>query len=247
MISRNEVKYIQSLTHQKGRKETSNFLAEGVKLIDELLNTCPNHIEMIYALEGYIKKVADTHKGVLYKEISEEELNRISQLQTPNQAVAVVRQFSVTLPEKDYKGWLIGLDGIQDPGNMGTIIRLADWFGVKHILCTLDSADVYNTKVVQASMGSIARVAVHTVDLREWLNNYKGSVIGTLLSGTPLHQFSFPGYGMIVIGREGSGIRDEIQPFIQQQVSIPSFGQAESLNAGVATGIVLWELMRGAH
>ena len=130
---------------------------------------------------------------------------------------------------------------------MGTIIRLADWFGVQHILCTLDSADMYNPKVVQSSMGSIARVAVHAVDLREWLSHYPGSVIGTLLSGTPLQQFSFPGYGMIVIGREGSGIRDEIKSFIQQTVAIPSFGQAESLNAGVATGIVLWELMRGAH
>jgi TrmH family RNA methyltransferase len=165
-------------------------------------------------------------------------------MQSPNQALAVLKQFIVPLPAYDTKEWMLLLDGIQDPGNMGTIIRNADWFGIRHVLCTPDCADKYNAKVVQASMGSLARVGVHTIDTAAWMRHYKGHIIGAVLEGESVQGLSFPSYGLMVIGREGSGIREEIRSCITKTVSIPSFGDAESLNAAVATGILLWEMRK---
>jgi TrmH family RNA methyltransferase len=244
MLSKNEVKYIQSLSHQKERDELSAFVAEGVKIVDDLIAQCPDQIKLIYATEEYFNRVKARNQQIQCKLINDDDLKRISQLQTPNQVLAVVNQFNVIHPDLDYKGWIIGLDGIQDPGNMGTIIRLADWFGVKHILCSLDCVDLYNAKVVQSSMGSMARVGVSYLDLEEWLRQYSGDIIGGVLGGQNLNQIQFSEYGLIVIGREGAGIRGNILKHIKRPVQIPSFGGAESLNAGVAAGIFLWEIKR---
>jgi TrmH family RNA methyltransferase len=245
MISKNEVKYIRSLGQQKGRLESGTFLAEGPKIVAEMILRCPNQIEKIYATSSFVDSFRHLSDHLSITEVDEEILARISQLQTPNQALAVIKKFDIPLPNADSKDWIIMLDGIQDPGNFGTIIRIADWFGVKNILCTRDCPDCFSPKVVQASMGSIARVGVHAIDLNAWFSEYKGPVIGAMLDGINIQQFSFPQYGLIVIGREGAGIRPDMRSFITQSVSIPSFGHAESLNAAVASGIVLWELKRG--
>ena len=244
MITKNEVKYIQSLAHQKSRNETSCFLAEGVRLVDDLLLQCTEQIEAIYCTDDYTNRLIAGDRDVPVKIISGEDLARISQMQTPNQVLAVVRQFDFKLPVKDTKEWMLALDGVQDPGNMGTIIRLADWFGIKHILCSKDCVDVYNPKVVQASMGSIARVAVHYVVLKDVISDYGLPLVGAIMTGESLQSFQFPDAGIIIIGNEGKGIRPEIGSLLTQSITIPSYGGAESLNAAMATGIILWELKR---
>lgn len=244
MISKNEVKYIRSLGQQKGRSETGTFLAEGAKIVSEMIIHCPEQIEKIYAIKSFID--ANIHFGhaIPMIEVDHDMLVRLSQMQNPNQALALMKKFDFPMPAYDSKEWLLCLDGIQDPGNLGTIIREADWFGIQHMLCSQNCVDVYNWKVVQASMGSVARVGVHTVELTDWIRSYKGPVLGMLLEGTALHQFSFPEYGLIVIGSEGSGISNQVQSLLTHSLTIPSSGQAESLNAAVATGIVLWEMKR---
>jgi TrmH family RNA methyltransferase len=244
MISKNEVKYIRSLGQQKGSSDVRSFLAEGAKIVIEMMQTCPSHIEKIYATLPFIESNMHLMGEVSFVEVDQDMLSRLSQMKAPNQALAVMKKFFFSAPPYDSKEWILLLDGIQDPGNMGTIIREADWFGIRHILCTNDCVDPYNRKVVQASMGSLSRVGVHIVELSDWIQHYKGPVIGTMLDGQYLNDFSFPSYGIIVIGREGSGIRPEANDFITQTISIPSFGNAESLNAAVATGIVLWEIRR---
>jgi TrmH family RNA methyltransferase len=244
MITKSEVKYIQSLAHQKSRNEAGCFLAEGVRLIDDLLSFCPEKIKLIFCTEEYAHKLIASGTNIAYKVIADEALCRISQMQTPNQVIAVIEQFEFKMPEKDVKEWMLALDGIQDPGNMGTIIRLADWFGIKHILCSKDCVDLYNTKVVQASMGSVARVGCYYVPLNEALHEYDLPVIGATMTGKSLQSFHFPEAGILVIGNEGKGIRNDIAKELTQSLTIPSFGGAESLNAAMATGIILWELRR---
>ncbi len=246
MISKNEVKYIRSLGQQKGRLESGAFLVEGAKIVTEMIMQCANQVQKIYATAPFIESVRDISGYIDLIEVDNEMLERLSLMQAPNQALAVMKKFDFPLPPTDSKEWLMLLDGIQDPGNLGTIIRLADWFGIRNILCTLDCADCYNPKVVQASMGSIARIGVHAINWTDWLSNYKGPVIGTMLDGEPIQNFSFPEHGLIVIGREGSGIRTEMKSLLTQSIAIPSFGKAESLNAAVATGIVLWEMKKGS-
>jgi len=244
MISKNEVKYIRSLGQQKGTTDNQSFLVEGAKIVIEMMLTCPSHIEKIYATLPFIESNLNLIRGISVVEVDQSMLTRLSQMHAPNQALAVMKKFIFTLPDYNSKEWILLLDGIQDPGNMGTIIREADWFGVNHILCTNDCVDPYNRKAVQASMGSLSRVGVHKVELTDWIQYYKGPVLGTTLDGQYINNYPFPSYGIIVIGREGSGIRPETQNFITQTISIPSFGQAESLNAAIATGIVLWEIRR---
>jgi TrmH family RNA methyltransferase len=244
MITKNEVKYIQSLADQKSRNDTSCFLAEGVRLVDDLLVHCPEQIAEVFCTDDYINEQILLHPNISIKRITDLELARISQMQTPNQVLAVVRKFHFKLPERASKQWMLALDGIQDPGNMGTIIRLADWFGIRHIFCSKDCVAVYNPKVVQSTMGSIARVAVHYVNLKDIVADYRLPLIVATMTGTSLQSFQFPEGGMITIGNEGKGIRQEIENILSHRVTIPSFGGAESLNAAIATGIILWELRR---
>jgi TrmH family RNA methyltransferase len=165
-------------------------------------------------------------------------------LSTPNQVLAVIRKYENNLYDVRVNGWVLALDGIQDPGNAGTIIRTADWFGIRHIVCSSDCVDLYNPKVVQSSMGSIARVYVQRTDLKQWLMNYKGEIYGAFMEGEKVSHHTLPADGVMVIGSEGSGIRDDIKKYINRHVTIPGYGQAESLNAAVATGILLWELKK---
>ena len=241
MITKNQVKYIQSLGQKKCRDTEQVFIAEGPKLVNELLKAENCRIVGLYAIKEWI----DTSRAnVEVNEVSADELQKISQLTTGNQVLAIVKKIEWET-EPVIKGNIsLALDQIQDPGNMGTIVRLADWFGVKNIICSVDCVDVYNPKVVQASMGSITRVRVEYTDLSSWLkSNNDVPIYATTLNGKDITKMEKLTEGIIVIGNESKGISDEILELSHFQITIPGKGEAESLNAAVATGIILSHLI----
>ena len=240
MLSKSEVKYIQSLSQKKFRGEENLYIIEGPKIIDEALTVVPQHLKIIYALPQWIETNKNKVSDIEVKKITEGDLERISLLKTPNKALALMEiPWSEGFLLKKNNLTLV-LDGIQDPGNVGTIIRIADWFGVAQIICSADCADVYNNKVVQATMGSIFRVEVFYTNLPEWLSAQNDvPVIGAMLDGMSLNSFGKVTNGLLVIGNESQGIRQEVLPYVNQKVTIEKTGHAESLNAAVATGIIL--------
>lgn len=244
MLSKNEVKYIQSLGHKKRRQEERLFIAEGSKMVAEFIKEKPELVSRLYATEEFFQQhpeaIGITGKTV----VSTDDLQRISQLQTAHEALAVVHYFTEVEIDVIEKGQVLALDGIRDPGNMGTIIRLADWFGIDTIVCSPDCADIYNSKVVQATMGSIMRVDIVEKELSAFLKKQTVPVIGAVLGGEELSSFRFPDDALVVIGSEATGISEEVSSLLTHRLTIPRFGQAESLNAAVATGIFLWEMKR---
>lgn len=245
MLSKNEIKYIQSLGHKKSRDAEGVFIAEGVKIATEFIYTSPGSIVRLYATAGFAEQARQKIKPELITEVTEAELERISQLQTPNQVLIIARLFPEAELNEIANEWTLALDTIQDPGNLGTILRIADWFGIRKIALSEGCADVYNPKVVQSSMGSILRIRVKEVELPGYLSGAQIPVLAAALGGTDVSSYHFPKAGILVIGNEGKGISAEVMKQVTQQISIPSFGAAESLNAAVATGILLWELKRG--
>ncbi|TDH24199.1 RNA methyltransferase [Segetibacter sp. 3557_3] len=241
MLSKNEGKYIQSLCHKKQRDQEGLFIAEGPKLVAELLSSNMEVVGLYGTAEFFGQHPAIDVKTTI---ISTDELSRISNLQTPNQVLAIVKQRQ-HLTEPTLTGRLtLVLDAIQDPGNLGTIIRIADWFGITQVVAGLETADIYNPKVVQASMGSICRVGVWYEDLLQWLPSVKVPVYGALLDGESIYGLTRATEGVLLIGNEGKGIHEALKPFINRPVTIPRFGGAESLNAAVATGIIVSHLIR---
>jgi TrmH family RNA methyltransferase len=239
MVTKSELKYIQSLSDKKVRLETGCFIAEGVKLVGEMI-AAGYPLKAVYALDSW--ESPDATLEVI--RIEAFELEKMSMLQTPNQvlAVAMMPQKKETL---DLAGPLtIVLDGIQDPGNMGTIIRTADWFGITQIVASEDTVDVYNPKVIGATMGSFMRVSVTYKNLADWMPTIKLPVYGALLEGENVFTIKTPQKGLLVIGSEGKGIRENILDFITHPVTIPKIGEAESLNAGIAAGIIVAQLTR---
>jgi TrmH family RNA methyltransferase len=240
-MNKNELKYIQSFAHKKHWTQESVFIIEGPKLLEEAIKAnCV--IEKIYATKAWEGKLGQSAGDI--EEIDEIMLSRISQLQTPNQVVALVQKNKEAAPFSYQNKLTLVLDGIQDPGNLGTIIRTADWFGIHQILVTSDTASIYNPKVVQSTMGSCFRVQVKEAPVEQIIENEKLPVIGTLLSGKSIYETRIPTEGFLMIGNESKGIRAPLKSLITNPVSIPSFGAAESLNAAVATGIVLshWKM-----
>lgn len=236
MLTKNELKYIQSLYHKKQRDEEKLFIAEGPKLAEELINS-EFKIKKVYALSQWIQRNPEVKVPVT--EISEMELSRISNLQTANEVVVIAEQ-AVTNGEPVLNGNLtLVLDGVQDPGNMGTIIRIADWFGIMQIVCSNDCVEMYNPKVVQSTMGSIIRVNCWYKDLETWKNKIDIPVFGALLNGKDIYAVGKVGEGLLVIGNESKGIREPMLSKITDPVTIPKVGGAESLNAAVATGIIV--------
>ena len=239
MVTKSELKYIQSLSDKKVRLETGCFIAEGVKLVGEMI-AAGYPLKAVYAIDSW-ESPDDTLEVT---RIEAFELEKMSMLQTPNQvlAVAMMPQKKETL---DLAGPLtIVLDGIQDPGNMGTIIRTADWFGITQIVASEDTVDVYNPKVIGATMGSFMRVSVTYKNLADWMPTIKLPVYGALLEGENVFTIKTPQKGLLVIGSEGKGIRENILDFITHPVTIPKTGGAESLNAGIAAGIIVAQLTR---
>lgn len=240
MLSKNELKYIQSLCQKKQRQASGLFIAEGPKIVDELLISHFT-VNKVYATDEWdAGKLADPS---ILTRVSAHELAKISGLQTPQQVLAVARQYwPDAAPLLNRKITLV-LDGIQDPGNLGTIIRIADWFGIQEIVCSLDTVDCYNPKVVQATMGSLLRVKIWYEALPAFLAKQQMPILGALLSGQSVYATQVDAPSLLVIGNEAKGIREELLPLINQPISIPGKGGAESLNAGVATGILVSHLL----
>ncbi len=241
MIVKSRVKYINSLGEKKLRDADGVFIAEGPKIINELLGESSIKPQEIFALKEWIDKNKKLHSA--FTEIDEVMLGRLSFLTTPNQVIGLFRmpeRGPLTLKNKIS----IIADGIQDPGNLGTIVRCADWFGVEQVICSSDSADIFNPKTVQASMGSIARVKVYYEDLPALLQLQKVPVYAATLEGKNIREVDPVREGVIVIGNESKGISNEILALVNEKITIEKKGKAESLNASVATGIILSYLIR---
>jgi RNA methyltransferase, TrmH family len=239
MLSKKEIKDIQSLGLKKQREERGLFVAEGPKIVWELASEFPQQVQQMYALSSWQPPIS-LPSGQLTI-ITETELSRISQLQTPNEVLAVFHQFPHQ-PPQDFR-FALYLDTIQDPGNLGTIIRIADWFAVEAIVCSRHCADMYNPKVVQSSMASIGRMPVYYDEQENWLQKQNKPVFAATLHGRSLRTIDKIEEGILIIGNESKGIRPELIELADQQITIDRIGKAESLNAAVASGILLSHLL----
>ena len=254
MLSHNQAKYINSLKIKKFRQLHKVFIIEGEKGVDELLSsTLP--IEKIYALPDWIERNISLLKGrnIDLQEITAVELKKITDLVTPNQVLAIAEIPETILPKfSELNGMMLALDGIRDPGNMGTMIRTADWFGISNIICSIDSVDIYTPKVVQATMGSFSRVNVVYTDLLNYFKQLPSDIpiFGALLEGPDITQKTFIRPGIILIGSESHGISEPLLPYINEPLHIPRFSKsktqnnAESLNASIANGIICFEICK---
>jgi len=235
MISKNEAKYIQSLHAKKKRDAECVFVAEGDKVVREFLKEKFIPVKL-FATENWLGENPGI-QGKFVLPATEDELQNAGFLKTPNQVLAIFPQKKNTgISPKT--GWILVLDAIQDPGNVGNMIRTADWFGLQYIIASYDTADVYNQKVVQASMGSLARVQVIYEDLENYLGNTGLPVYGAMLSGENIHSIPKQKEGILIIGNEGKGIHESLQKYITTRITIPKKGGAESLNAATAFAVI---------
>ncbi len=244
-MTKAEIQFVRSLADKRARDTHGMFIAEGSKLVEEIQHSSWR-IESVYTTRKELTGGNVTH-------IERKEMERISQLKTANDTLAVVHipHYSLSMEELD-NGLTLALDGVQNPGNMGTIIRLADWFGVKNIVCSAECADCYSPKVIQATMGAILRVKVHYVDdlaqLLQSAARRKVAIYGTLLDGDNIYAAELQDSGIIVMGNEGRGVSEECQQTITHSLFIPPYptnaATSESLNVAMATGIVLAEFRR---
>ena len=236
MLTNNDTKLINSLVKKKFRQKYNKFVVEGVKNIKEVLNSSI-YVEKIYSIDDTFNDFPS--KNIL---ISERELKKISQLVTPNTALAVCE-----IPQEkniQKNGFIIALDDIRDPGNLGTIIRMADWFGIQQIVCSKGTVDLYNPKVIQSTMGSFIRVQINYTDLEEFFETYSHPILGTFMDGENLYKTKLPEKAVLLMGNEANGISEKLESFVTQRLSIPRMGklqQTESLNVAMATSIILGE------
>ena len=240
MVTKNQIKHITALQQKKYRQSEGLFIAEGQKVINELLDS-QFKLQHLYVTDAIFPTVRDDQKT----QISDDQLKKISALTTQNNCLAVFAMQE----EKVVKttGIVVALDNLRDPGNMGTIIRLCDWFGITQLICSHGTVDLYNPKVVQATMGSLTRVQVNYVDLPKFLQNQGVPVFGTFMDGENIYSKHLPENAIIVLGNEANGISKEIEAIVSQKLSIPRFGDiqaTESLNVASATAIILSEFSR---
>jgi RNA methyltransferase, TrmH family len=241
MLSKTHAKYIQSLHHKKFRDIENCFIAEGGKIVLELLRSQKFSCREIYGMQEWL----NSNEGLIRKYftgplevVHDHELEKISALTTPHQVLAVFEKVQGKPVSPVGKISLV-LDNIQDPGNMGTIIRIADWFGIKDIICSAHTADMYNPKVVQSTMGSLGRVNIVYTELAEWIQQHRQvKVYAAALNGKNVKEMAIK-EGLLLIGNEGKGISEELLQLAAEKITIPKLGDAESLNAAVATGIIL--------
>lgn len=239
MVTKQEIKLIKSLNQKKYRQQLGLFTVEGIKGIEEFLNS-EFELHRLYTT----KQIFNASK-IDTIEISENDLKKITSLKNPNTALAIFEIPKSLKIEGD--GLIIALDDVRDPGNLGTIIRLCDWYGVKYLVCSQNTVDCYNSKVVQATMGSLTRVNISYVDLFEFIESYKGEVFGTYMNGQNIYNADLPNEGIVVLGNEANGISEQVTSIIDKKLTIPQFGQSEdteSLNVANATAIVLSEFRR---
>lgn len=250
MLSKLKIKKINSFHSTKGRYNEGKFLAEGPKVVSELLNE--GIVTELFFTEQYSEFVKDAlAKHVFnFSIITEKELSKISNFSTPNGLLAICKfpnfDFSFNVLRKSFS---LYLDGIKDPGNLGTIVRVCDWFGINNIVCSLDTVDCFNSKVIQSSMGSIARVQVHYMDFKKFYSDIKNfinpdfQVFAATLDGKNAFKFKFPEFGVLIIGSESHGVSNDILSLVKSEISIPkrNQGRAESLNAASAASIIISE------
>lgn len=240
MISKNQIKLITSLQQKKQRISHQLFFAEGIKVIQELLDS---NFELVnlYTTQNDFIEVSDSKKVL----IEESDLKKITALSSPNSCLAI---FKIPSEKKIIEsGLILALDAVRDPGNLGTILRLCDWFGINQLICSKDAVDIYNPKVVQATMGSIARVNVNYINLEQYLAETNLPVFGTFMNGDNIYKTQLPQEGIIVMGNEANGISIGIEKLIENRLAIPRFGilqKTESLNVATATAIILSEFRR---
>jgi len=240
MVSKNQIKLITSLQQKKYRSIEKLFFAEGVKVIQELVQS-NFELEHLFTTQNDFDEIPTSKKTI----VSDSDLKKISALTTANTCLAVFK-----IPKSKevvQKGLIVALDAIRDPGNLGTIIRLCDWFGVENLVCSTTTVDVYNPKVIQATMGSIARVNVNYLDLNEFIKTAKIPVFGTFMEGVTIYKEKLLKEGIIILGNEANGISDAIEKNCTHRLTIPRFGevmQTESLNVATATAIILSEFRR---
>jgi len=240
MVVKSELKLIKSLQQKKYRNEHGLFVIEGKKAVEELLNS-NFKVFRIYLTKDVAPIMDDKNEVVIFPK----EMDQISSLKNPNGVVGV---FYIPKPDTvDFKDWIVVLDDIQDPGNMGTIIRLCDWFGIRHLVCSKNTVDCYNPKVLQATMGSIARVNIEYTELEHFLSSANGPVYGSFMSGDTVYEKELSREGILVMGNEGKGISDRVKALCTNTISIPRHGTSttESLNVATATAILLNEVRRG--
>ena len=240
MLSKNQIKFIRSLKKKKFRQLNQLFLAEGVKVVNELLNSSFK-LHKLYGTASF----QNTFKINDLQIITEEELKMVSDFTNPNQVIGI---FEIPQEKKPLdQGLTVALDDINDPGNLGTIIRLCDWFGVSQLICSNNTVDCFNPKVVQASMGSLTRIQINYVDLSNYLTQEKRVIYGTFLDGENIYNSKHEINSVLVLGNEANGISERIGELVQRKLTIPQFGdqqQTESLNVATATAIFLSEFRR---
>lgn len=251
MVSKQVTKIVQNLEKKKFRDKYNLFKTEGEKLVGELLRS-PFGIRTVIALPEWMERHPDVPAGATLHEATEREMQALSNFPSPPPVIALAEIPSYTCDFNTLARQItLGLNGIQDPGNLGTILRVADWFGIRDILCDADCASPYNPKCVQASMGAIFRVRTHHVRLPDAIRRLRDAevpVYGTFLDGDNIYTTPLPTRGLILMGNEGKGIAPDIEALTDHRLTIPAFAgegpSGESLNVGVATGIVLSEFKR---
>ncbi len=240
MLTKNQEKLVKSLGEKKNRNELGLFLVEGEKSVTEVLNST-FEIDFLLITDEFFKKYQNLieKNNNRYEIVSQDKIEKFGTLLSNDSALAVVKQSLKQIPETEDNEIVIALDTIQDPGNLGTIIRIADWYGIKKIIASEETADFYNPKVIGASMGSFTRVKVFYTNLKEFLSNTKLPVIGAYLNGENVHKAYFPKSGILLMGNESKGINKDLEEFITKKITIPSYGGAESLNVAIATAVML--------
>jgi TrmH family RNA methyltransferase len=246
MISRSKAKYIKSLQVKKYRKQEQSFIVEGAKGVEELLRS-DFKTTMVFASAAFLDRCYDELKarGIEVDEATAAELEAVGSVESNDTALAVAVMKPNEAPNLAANEFALALDDIRDPGNLGTIIRTADWYGIRHVIASEETSDLYNPKVIRSTMGSFCRVNVYYTSLPEFLAQHSGPVYGTFLGGADVHKMTFDNGGIIVVGNESNGISPAVEALVTQKITIPKFGNAESLNASIATGVILDNLRRG--
>ena len=237
-LSKNHIKLITSLSKKKYRQKHKLFVVEGVKVVQEFLNSS-------YELEIVFSTDTDFSSTNKFIEVTDQELKKISSLKNPNKVLAIFKIPNQINPIMG--GLILALDSINDPGNLGTIIRLCDWFGIEQLVCSNETVDCFNSKVVQASMGSLTRVAVSYLDLKKYLQNASVPIFVADMDGLDVYKTKLPDSAVLVLGNEANGISDEIKQLVTTKITIPRYGafqQTESLNVATASAILLSEFRR---
>ncbi|ERJ59454.1 TrmH family RNA methyltransferase [Sphingobacterium paucimobilis] len=245
MLSKAQISLITSLQYKKFRTKHGLFIVEGIKSVTEFVHSSYK-VQKIFATDQACAKLPKIPQSIKPIELSETDFDKISSLKNPQGALALVempaeREIEIQTLKNRHS---LVLDDIQDPGNLGTIIRTAEWFGIQHIICSKGTVDAYNPKVVQATMGSLARVQLYYTDIQALILQQELPTFGALLNGESIYDVDFGKEGLIVMGNEGNGISSELIPTLNTAVTIPRIGQAESLNVAVATTIFCSELAR---